>query len=233
MTASRNGRTSTTISPGGQVDESDPVTIHLPSGGTGSRVAHRWFAARRPHLSTRSGRHSMTSQRDGLKTDPTNVERSNLTVGLLERSPFLCRCHHPASRRQLSLQDFRTRKSQVLRVLPQDQRLATQEFITLRHAELPAHSIPTETSTQMCSAATASALPQAHGQPELIEAFCNLTDEGLLICAGKSANVRWARNPSSNILTDDQPAYVGPTIRPYHGAHHIHDYCQQEFAFQS
>lgn len=201
-----------------------------------ARVLAIWGLARSTFYSRqKKARHPVVPQRRGPKTKYTDVELLEKIRAILAASPFHGEGHRKIWAR-LRVQDVRTSKPRVLRLLRENQLLSPQRRLVPVVEKSHAGSIVTDTPDQMWGTDATATVTLAEGQVTVFAAVDHCTAECVGIHAVKRATRFEALEPLRQGVREHFGAFgpqvaAGLRIRHDHGSQYMSDHFQQELRF--
>jgi putative transposase len=179
--------------------------------------------------------HPVSPQRRGPKTQHTDAELLERIRAIIAASPFHGEGHRKIWAR-LRIQDVRTSKRRVLRLMRENQLLAPQRQLTPPQEAAHAGSILTERPNQMWGTDATATVTVADGQVTVFAAVDHCTAECVGIHAVKRATRMEALEPLRQGVREQFGAFGrdvahGLQIRHDHGSQYMSDHFQQELGF--
>ena len=201
-----------------------------------ARVLAIWGLVRSTFYSRqKKARHPVAPQRRGPKTDYTDAELLDRIRAILTASLFHGEGHRKIWAR-LRVQDVRTSKPRVLRLLRENQLLSPQRRLVPVVEKSHTGSIVTDAPDQMWGTDATATLTLAEGQVTVFAAVDHCTAECVGIHAVKRATRFEALEPLRQGVREHFGAFgpqvaAGLRIRHDHGSQYISDHFQQELRF--
>jgi transposase InsO family protein len=201
-----------------------------------ARVLAAWGLSRSTFYARQQrARHPAIPQRRGPKTPHTDAELLERIRAILAASPFHGEGHRKIWAR-LRLQDVRTSKRRVLRVMRENQLLAPQRRLAAVAAKSHAGTIVTEEPDQMWGTDATVTVTLAQGQVTVFAAIDHYTAECVGIHAVKRATRFEALEPLRQGVREHfggfgPQAAAGLRIRHDHGSQYMSNHFQQELRF--
>jgi transposase InsO family protein len=180
-------------------------------------------------------RQPVTPQRRGPKTNYTDADLLDKIRAILAASPFHGEGHRKIWAR-LRVQDVRTSKPRVLRLLRENQLLAPQRQLAPAVEKAHAGSIVTDKPNQRWGADATATVTLADGQVTVFAAVDHCTAECVGIHAVKRATRFEALEPLRQGVREHFGAFgpkvaAGLRIRHDHGSQYLSDHFQKELRF--
>jgi len=201
-----------------------------------ARVLAIWGLVRSTFYSRqKKARHPVAPQRRGPKTDYTDAELLDRIRAILTASLFHGEGHRKIWAR-LRVQDVRTSKPRVLRLLRENQLLSPQRRLVPVVEKSHTGSIVTDAPDQMWGTDATATLTLAEGQVTVFAAVDHCTAECVGIHAVKRATRFEALEPLRQGVREHFGAFgpqvaAGLRIRHDHGSQYMSDHFQQELRF--
>lgn len=201
-----------------------------------ARVLAIWSLARSTfYARQKRTRHLVAPQRRGPKTKYTDAELLEKIRAILAASPFHGEGHRKIWAR-LRVQDVRTSKPRVLRLLRENQLLAPQRRLVPVVEKSHTGSIVTDAPDQMWGTDATATVTLAEGQVTVFAAVDHCTAECVGIHAVKRATRFEALEPLRQGVREHFGAFgpqvaAGLRIRHDHGSQYMSDHFQQELRF--
>jgi len=201
-----------------------------------ARVLAIWGLVRSTFYSRQKrARHPVAPQRRGPKTDYTDAELLDRIRAILTASLFHGEGHRKIWAR-LRVQDVRTSKPRVLRLLRENQLLSPQRRLVPVVEKSHTGSIVTDAPDQMWGTDATATLTLAEGQVTVFAAVDHCTAECVGIHAVKRATRFEALEPLRQGVREHFGAFgpqvaAGLRIRHDHGSQYMSDHFQQELRF--
>ena len=201
-----------------------------------ARVLAIWGLVRSTFYSRQKrARHPVAPQRRGPKTDYTDAELLDRIRAILTASLFHGEGHRKIWAR-LRVQDVRTSKPRVLRLLRENQLLSPQRRLVPVVEKSHTGSIVTDAPDQMWGTDATATLTLAEGQVTVFAAVDHCTAECVGIHAVKRATRFEALEPLRQGVREHFGAFgpqvaAGLRIPHDHGSQYMSDHFQQELRF--
>lgn len=201
-----------------------------------ARVLAIWSLARSTfYARQKRTRHPAAPQRRGPKTKYTDAELLEKIRAILAASPFHGEGHRKIWAR-LRVQNVRTSKPRVLRLLRENQLLAPQRRLAPVVEKSHTGSIVTDAPDQMWGTDATVTVTLAEGQVTVFAAVDHCTAECVGIHAVKRATRFEALEPLRQGVREHFGAFgpqaaAGLRIRHDHGSQYMSDHFQQEIRF--
>lgn len=201
-----------------------------------ARVLAIWGLARSTFYARQNrARQQVPSQRRGPKTNCTDADLVEKIRAILAACPFHGEGHRKIWAR-LRVQDVRTSKPRVLRLLRENQLLAPQRLLAPVAAKSHAGSIITDQPNRMWGTDATATVTLAEGQVTVFAAVDHCTAECVGIHAVKRATRFEALEPLRQGIREHLGAFgpkvaAGLRIRHDHGSQYMSDHFQQELRF--